>query len=87
MSRSGRPIYPIAITTKRRVELENWDRTTINLPFGRGAGALGDPIRVPADADAAALETARCSLQASLDAVTARAYALADQLPGDRARA
>ena len=86
-SASGRPIYPIAITTRRRVELENWDRTTINLPFGRGAGALGDPIRVPADADAAALETARRSLQASLDAVTARAYALADQLPGDRARA
>ena len=33
---SGRPIYPIAIATSRRIELDNWDRTTVNLPFGRG---------------------------------------------------
>ena len=35
---SGRPIYPVAIATRRRIVLDNWDRTTINLPFGRGAG-------------------------------------------------
>ena len=40
-SASGRPIYPVAIATRRRVELENWDRTTINLPFGRGARVAG----------------------------------------------
>ena len=39
---SGRPIYPIAIATGRRVELRNWDRTTINLPFGRGARVAGE---------------------------------------------
>jgi len=33
---SGRPIYPSAIATNRRIVLNNWDRTTINLPFGRG---------------------------------------------------
>ena len=78
-SASGRPIYPIAIATRRRVELNNWDRTAINLPFGRGGGVAGEPIRVAADADAAALETARCALEASLNAATARAYALANR--------
>src|SRR5215475_958553 len=48
-------------------------------PFGRGGGVAGEPIRVPADADAAALETARRALEASLNAATARAYALADR--------
>ena len=86
-SASGRPIYPIAIATRRRVELNNWDRTAVNLPFGRGGGVAGEPIRVPADADAAALETARCALEASLNAATARAYALADRPLEQDARA
>src|SRR5438128_6483157 len=86
-SASGRPIYPIAIATRRRVELNNWDRTAINLPFGRGGGVAGEPIRVAADADAAALETARCALEASLNAATARAYALADRSREQDARA
>src|SRR5467141_4653538 len=85
-SASGRPIYPIAIATRRRMELNNWDRTAINLPFGRGGGVAGEPIRVPADADAAALETARRALEASLNAATARAYAIADRPREDRAR-
>lgn len=82
-SASGRPIYPIAIATRRRLELNNWDRTAINLPFGRGAGVAGEPVRVSADADAAALESARRRLESCLNAATARAYALAD---GEHAR-
>jgi lysophospholipid acyltransferase (LPLAT)-like uncharacterized protein len=78
-SASGRPIYPIAIATSRRVELKNWDRTAINLPFGRGGGVAGEPVRVPADADAPALEAARRALEVALDAATARAYAIADR--------
>jgi lysophospholipid acyltransferase (LPLAT)-like uncharacterized protein len=85
-SASGRPIYPIAIATRRRLELKNWDRTAINLPFGRAARVAGEPIRVPADADGAALETARRALEASLNAATARAYALADGPQEPRAR-
>ena len=78
-SASGRPIYPIAIATHRRVELANWDRTTINLPFGRGGGVAGEPVRVAADADGTALEAARRALELSLNAATARAYAIADR--------
>ena len=34
---SGRPVVPIAMATSRRKVLEKtWDKTTINLPFGRG---------------------------------------------------
>ena len=78
-SASGRPIYPIAIATSRRVELSNWDRTAINLPFSRGAGVAGEPVRVPADADGATLEAARRAVEASLNAATERAYALVDR--------
>ncbi len=75
---SGRPIYPVAIATRRRIVLDNWDRTTINLPFGRGAGVAGAPIYVPRDADDATLELARRAVEEALNAATARAYEIAD---------
>jgi lysophospholipid acyltransferase (LPLAT)-like uncharacterized protein len=79
---SGRPIFPIALTTRRRVVLKNWDRTTINLPFSRGAAVLGNPVVVPADADDAAMEVHRRKIETELNAATARAYALADGAQG-----
>ena len=75
---SGRPIYPSAIATSHRFVLNNWDRTTINLPFGRGAGVAAEPVSVPREADDAALEAARSLLEERLNAATARAYALVD---------
>jgi lysophospholipid acyltransferase (LPLAT)-like uncharacterized protein len=83
---SGRPIYPMAIATSRRYEFDNWDRTTINLPFGRGAGVTGAPIHVPADANDEVLELARQAVEQSLNAITARAYELADGQGEGRAR-
>jgi hypothetical protein len=75
---SGRPIYAIAIATQHRTELKNWDRTAINLPFGRMGMVAGDPIYVDRSADAAALEVARQKVEDELNRATARAYALAD---------
>jgi lysophospholipid acyltransferase (LPLAT)-like uncharacterized protein len=75
---SGRPIYVVAIATRNRITLNNWDRTAINLPFGRGAMVGAGPIRVAADADEAALEAARRALEHELNTATARAYALVD---------
>jgi lysophospholipid acyltransferase (LPLAT)-like uncharacterized protein len=72
---SGRPIYPMAIATRRRIVLNNWDHTTINLPFGRGALVGGEPISVPADADAEMMEELRARLEATLNDATRRAYA------------
>jgi lysophospholipid acyltransferase (LPLAT)-like uncharacterized protein len=67
---SGRPIYPSAIATSRRIVLDNWDRSTINLPFGRGAGVAAEPVNVPADADDDALDAARRTLEERLNVAT-----------------
>jgi lysophospholipid acyltransferase (LPLAT)-like uncharacterized protein len=72
---SGRPIMPFAMVTSRFVRLHNWDRTTINLPFGRGALVGGEIIMVPPDADAEMMEELRARLEATLNDATRRAYA------------
>ncbi len=82
---SGRPIYPIAIVTHWRIELDTWDRTAINLPFGRGARVMGVPVRVPHAADDAALAAAQGELELSLNAATKRAYEIADGNRGGNA--
>jgi lysophospholipid acyltransferase (LPLAT)-like uncharacterized protein len=74
---SGRPIYLVAISTRNCIVLDNWDRTEISLPFGRGGIVGRGPIRVPADADAAALETARQTVEHELEAATLAARELA----------
>jgi lysophospholipid acyltransferase (LPLAT)-like uncharacterized protein len=79
---SGRPIYPSAIATSRRIVISNWDRTTVNLPFGRGAGVAAEPLSVPSDADEAALEAARRLLEERLNAATQRAYDIVDRTGG-----
>jgi len=76
---SGRPIFPIALATSRRYVLHNWDKTTINLPFSRGAAVCGEPVHVPADAADETLEQYRRQVEDNLNAATARAYALADR--------
>ena len=81
---SGRPIYAAALATQHRIELKNWDRTAINLPFGRIAMVAASPIFVPRDADAAALEAARQKVESELNRATARAYAIADGLAGEQ---
>ena len=56
---SGRPIVPVAVVTSRRIDFDSWDRASIGLPFGRGAIVLGEPVHVPREADAQALESLR----------------------------
>jgi len=85
---SGRPIYPVAMATSRRVTLNSWDSSAVNLPFSRGAVVLGEAIRVDAEASDEDLEAARRRLQAHLDTATDRAYALVDRLrTGEAGRA
>ena len=78
---SGRPIFPVSLATSRRMVLDNWDHSEINLPFSRGAIVIGDPIRVPTDADAQILEQRRSKLETALNAASDRAHALADGRP------
>ena len=72
---SGRPIMPFAMATSRFIRLKNWDRSTINLPFGRGALVGGEVIAVPPDADAETMERLRARLEATLNEATRQAYA------------
>lgn len=72
---SGRPILPFAMVTSRFIRLKNWDSTTINLPFGRGAVVGIDAVVVPPDADAETMERLRQQVEAYLNEATRRAYA------------
>ena len=79
---SGRPIMPFAMATSRYIRLNNWDRTTINLPFGRGALIGVEEVYVPSDADAEKMEELRLKLEAILNEATRRAYALVGRPEG-----
>jgi lysophospholipid acyltransferase (LPLAT)-like uncharacterized protein len=79
---SGRPIMPFAMATSRYIRLNNWDRTTINLPFGRGALVGVEEVHVPADADAEKMEELRLKLEAILNEATRRAYAIVGRPEG-----
>lgn len=78
---SQRPIYPIAIASSRRIELDNWDKSAVNLPFSRIAFCGCGPFRVPADADDALLEARRKEIESALNVMTERAYSIADGRP------
>jgi lysophospholipid acyltransferase (LPLAT)-like uncharacterized protein len=73
---SGRPILPFAMVTSRFIRLNNWDHTTINLPFGRGAVVGIDAVFVPPDADAETMEKCRLQVETYLNEATRRAYAM-----------
>jgi lysophospholipid acyltransferase (LPLAT)-like uncharacterized protein len=79
---TGRPIMPFAMVTSRYWRLKNWDQTTINLPFGRGAMVGGEMITVPPDADAEKMEELRARLEATLNDATRRAYAKVGRAQG-----
>jgi lysophospholipid acyltransferase (LPLAT)-like uncharacterized protein len=73
---SGRPIAPTAVVTSRRIQFDTWDRASLGLPFSRAVVVVGDLVRVPADADDAAMEQARLTIQQGLDEAHRRAYAM-----------
>jgi lysophospholipid acyltransferase (LPLAT)-like uncharacterized protein len=79
---SGRPIYPVAMASSRRIELDNWDRSAINLPFGRMGIVASEAIFVPPDTDRESLEAARQKVESELNRATARAYEIADKTGG-----
>lgn len=73
---SGRPIVPVAVVTSARLSFKSWDRASMGLPFGRGAMVVGEPVFVSREADPAGQEAARREVEAGLDHVHARAFAL-----------
>ncbi len=76
---SGRPIIAVAYASSRRhVIAKSWDKTTLNLPFGRASIIASEPILIPKDVDDVKLETYRAELDARLKLVTDKAYKLVD---------
>jgi 3-deoxy-D-manno-octulosonic-acid transferase len=78
---SGRPIVPLAVATSRYHAFHTWSRMTLNLPFGTLAAVYGQPIWVPRNGDAAALERTRRAVEHELNAATSTAYRLAGADP------
>jgi lysophospholipid acyltransferase (LPLAT)-like uncharacterized protein len=70
---AGAPIIPCSYSARTRRVLGTWDCFVIPLPFTRGVIVWGEPIYVTRDADAGALETARLTVEAGLNAVTVAA--------------
>jgi len=64
------------MVTSRFIRLNNWDRTTINLPFGRGALVGIKEIHVPSDADATTMERLRQEVEDTLNEANRIAYAM-----------
>lgn len=73
---TGNPVLPFHIEADRHWTLNSWDRTQIPKPFATVAIAMGEPFDVPADADAAAIDDARQSLERRLAALESRAKAM-----------
>ncbi|MGL4487992.1 MAG: lysophospholipid acyltransferase family protein [Rhizobiaceae bacterium] len=77
---SGRPIIGVAYaSSRRRVLAKSWDKTTINLPFGRASIIASEPMFIPKDANDDIMEACRAELDAKLNLVTKQAYTMVDK--------
>lgn len=76
---TGAPIYPVTFAARRATRLRSWDRLIIPWPFTRVAIAVGEPLHVGREANAAELETDRLTLERRLtELARAAETALAD---------
>src|SRR2546427_10466482 len=73
---TGNPVLPFHLEADRHWTLNSWDRTQIPKPRATVALVVGEPFTVAADADEAAIESARQLLERRLGALEARALAL-----------
>lgn len=69
----GAPVFPVSYAASRFRQLRSWDRLVVPLPFARVCFVVGAPVAVDRDADEAALEAARATLEERLHAATAAA--------------
>jgi len=78
---AGVPVIPCSFSAKRRKLLGSWDRFQVALPFSRGVFVWGEPITVPAKADAGEQAALLARIEAELNAITDRADALMGHEP------
>ncbi len=73
---TGNPVLPFHLEASASWTLRSWDRTQIPKPFSTVAIAIGEPMPIARDADAAGLEAARVELERRLQALEQRALFL-----------
>lgn len=66
---TGQPLLPLAAGTDRGWWFEGWDRFLVPQPFARIRLAYGEPLRVPADADATEVDRIGQELERTLNAL------------------
>lgn len=72
---SGRPIVPLAIaTSKYKIIERSWDKTTINLPFGKSCLRIGNPIYVGSESSNEELDNMRLKVDDALNGLTNDVY-------------
>jgi hypothetical protein len=70
--KTGQPILPFTITSRRFWQASSWDGFQVPFPFTTARVDIAAPIYVPADADDDALALKRLELQEVLDDLTRR---------------
>lgn len=73
---TGNPLVPFHMEAAAKWTASSWDESQVPKPFTTVGVAIGEPLFVPQDADAAGLEVARQALEARLSGLERRALAL-----------
>jgi lysophospholipid acyltransferase (LPLAT)-like uncharacterized protein len=73
--KTGCPIIPLTYSSKRRKVFNSWDRFLLPFPWTRGVITYGQPIEVPAKADAQTIQRCAFQLEQELNRITAEADA------------
>jgi len=69
-SRTGLPIYPVAVACKRHAKLPTWDGFILPCPFTATVVRIGEPFEVPRNADREAIVVARQEAEQRLRELT-----------------
>ncbi len=70
--RTGNPVVPVIVESKKHQKMNSWDRLQIPFPFSSAIALFGEPIYVGQEADQAEIEAKHGELQDSLDALVER---------------
>lgn len=71
--KSGAVLVPVGLSAKPRWLAPSWDRYMIPFPFAKAIMLFGEPIAVPADADADGVEAVRLQLEDAIRVIEAEA--------------
>ena len=64
------PIVPLTCAAAPQHQVSNWDRLVVPFPFGCGVVKWGEAVEIARDADDAAVEDARRTLEERMNSMT-----------------